>query len=188
LNSTPPKSGRCRRDWNGSGCNLVRPTEFRDTGPLMQSGVTRNLGERPRPETLTESYWSNCGESRSGNLQIERTALKSVQCRETGPRTETGAEPVGDNLALKTMTRGSMMARRLKSPRDPISLRGGGEMNGPAWLRLGDAMRGRGRSQGWGASERLPEKIGSRSRRAQGRHLVGGRLFWADMARSLPRN
>jgi hypothetical protein len=90
------KSGRCRRDWNGSGCNLVRPTEFRDTGLLMQSGVTRNLGDRPRPETLTESYWSNCGESRSGNLQIERTALKSVQCRETGPRTETGAEPVGD--------------------------------------------------------------------------------------------
>ena len=58
----------------------------------------------------------------------------------------------------------------------------------PRMVTSGDAMRGRGRSQGWGASERLPEKIGSRSRRAQGRHLVGGRLFWADMARSLPRN
>src|ERR1700730_7985017 len=45
---------------------------------------------------------------------------------------------------------------------------GSGEINGPAWLRLGDAMRGRGRSQGWGASERLPEKIDSRARRTQG--------------------
>jgi hypothetical protein len=45
-------------------------------------------------------------------------------------------------LALKTMTQGSMMARRPKRPRDPISLRWKRRMNGPAWLCLGDAMRG----------------------------------------------